>query len=43
MEELYPDCKCKHCDRVGHPSNGGCYTMKVAAKLGKETHLIVIE
>lgn len=38
-----PICYCKHCDVWGHPTNGGCWTMKYAKKLGKETHLIVIE
>ena len=27
----------------GHPTNGGCWTMKYTKKLGKETHLVVIE
>ena len=34
---------CKHCNIIGHPSNGGCWTMKYAKKLGRETHLVVIE
>jgi len=34
---------CKHCSDFGHPSNGGCWTMNYAKKLGKETYLIVIE
>jgi len=34
---------CIHCNQFGHPSNGGCWTMKYAKKLGKETHLVVIE
>ena len=34
---------CNHCKMYGHPTNGGCWTMKYARKLGKETHLIVIE
>ena len=34
---------CKHCQIFGHPSNGGCWTMKYAKKLGKETHLVVIQ
>jgi hypothetical protein len=33
---------CKHCKRFGHPSNGGCWTMNYAKKLGKETHLVII-
>lgn len=39
-EKLSPYCK--HCETIGHPSNGGCWTMKHAKKLGKETHLVVI-
>jgi hypothetical protein len=34
---------CKHCKVWNHPSNGGCWTMQYAKKLGKETHLVVIE
>ena len=34
---------CKHCETTGHVSSGGCWTMKYAKKLGKETHLIVIQ
>ena len=34
---------CKHCWEYGHPSNGGCWTMKFAKKIGKETHLVIIE
>lgn len=34
---------CYHCHKVGHPTNGGCWTMIWAKKLGKETHLVVIE
>lgn len=34
---------CKHCMRYGHPTNGGCWTLKKAKELGKETHLVVIE
>jgi hypothetical protein len=34
---------CKHCKVWKHPSNGGCWTMQYAKKLGKETHLVVIE
>jgi len=34
---------CIHCSVHGHPTNGGCWTMKYAKKLGKETHLVVIE
>jgi len=33
---------CIHCELPRHPTNGGCWTMKYARKLGKETHLIVI-
>jgi hypothetical protein len=28
---------------LNHPQNGGCWTMKHTKKLGKETHLVVIE
>lgn len=38
-----PRCYCKHCKVWRHPSNGGCWTMKYAEKLGKEVHLIVIK
>ena len=34
---------CIHCKKLGHPTNGGCWTMNYAKKLGKETYLIVIE
>jgi len=34
---------CGHCNMAGHPTNGGCWTMKYSKKLGKETHLVVIE
>jgi hypothetical protein len=39
------DCNqyCIHCKERGHQTNGGCWTMKYAKKLGKETHLVVIE
>lgn len=37
----YPDF-CRHCEVYGHPTNGGCWTMKYAKKLGKEVHLVVI-
>ena len=37
------DIFCIHCNDSGHPTNGGCWTMKYAKKLGKETHLVVIE
>lgn len=33
---------CKHCEKHNHPSNGGCWTMKYAKTLGKETHLVII-
>lgn len=45
----FMDCKtregfCIHCDKYGHPTNGGCWTMWYSReKLGKETHLVVIE
>jgi len=34
---------CNYCDTFEHPTNGGCWTMKFTKKLGKETHLVVIE
>jgi len=35
---------CNHCNQWGHPTNGGCWTKRYAKeKLGKETHLVVIE
>jgi len=37
------DLYCSHCDTAGHPRNGGCFTIKEMRKLGKETHLVVIE
>lgn len=37
------DSTCLHCGVSGHPTNGGCWTMKYAKKLGKETFLRVIE
>lgn len=37
------ECYCRHCKVWKHPTNGGCWTMKYAKKLGKETHLVVIE
>jgi len=42
-ERLQENSYCKHCNTFGHPTNGGCWTMKYAKKLGKETHLVVIE
>ncbi len=29
-------------EHLNHPNNGGCWTRQYAAKLGKETHLVVI-
>jgi hypothetical protein len=34
---------CVHCNKENHPTNGGCWTLRHAAKLGKETHLVVID
>jgi hypothetical protein len=34
---------CKHCNSFNHPNNGGCWTMKFAKKIGKETHLVIVE
>lgn len=33
---------CYHCNSKDHVKSGGCWTMKYAAELGKETRLIVI-
>lgn len=33
------DTKCYHCDE-NHQKSGGCFTLKYAKKIGKETHLI---
>ena len=33
---------CYHCGTKDHVKSGGCWTMKQAKKLGKETRLIVI-
>lgn len=41
-ETLSKKFACFHCHEVGHPTNGGCWTMQHANKLGKETHLVVI-
>jgi len=37
------DLKCIHCNVDGHPTNGGCWTMNYAKKLGKEVYQIIIE
>jgi hypothetical protein len=34
--------ECYHCNKTDHVKGGGCWTMKVANALGKETHLIII-
>jgi hypothetical protein len=34
---------CTYCEEYGHWKNGGCWTKRTAKKLGKETHLIVID
>lgn len=34
---------CRHCSTFDHPNNGGCWTLKRTARLGKPTHLIVIK
>ena len=34
---------CDHCVEKGHPTNNGCFALKKAKQLGKETHLILIE
>jgi len=44
-QEFYmtPAPVCYHCKTIGnHVKSGGCWTMKEAAKLGKQTQLIVI-
>lgn len=33
---------CYHCGTKGHVKSGGCWTMKYAEKLGKETRLVVL-
>lgn len=33
---------CYHCKNGDHVKSGGCWTMKQAAKLGKQTELIII-
>lgn len=44
MQPPYDDYSwCRHCKVWKHPTNGGCWTLKKAKKLGKETHLVVIE
>lgn len=40
---LNKDLTCIHCNLNGHPTNGGCWTMNYAKKLGKKTFLIEIE
>lgn len=48
VRELPPGYKgmrfdwCYHCKTGAHVKSGGCWTMKQAAKLGKQTELIVI-
>jgi hypothetical protein len=48
VKELPPDYKgmrfrmCYHCGTDSHVKSGGCWTMKYAEKLGKETQLIVV-
>jgi hypothetical protein len=42
-ETLSKEFACYHCHKVGHPTNGGCWTKKYADEHGKETHLIVID
>lgn len=39
----YSQSYCRHCNEWGHPTNGGCWTMKYAKSIGKETHLVIIE
>lgn len=34
---------CYHCDTDKHVKSGGCWTVKYAKKLGKQTEIIVIE
>lgn len=38
-----PNAFCKHHNLYGHPSNGGCWTIHYAMKLGKEVELVVIK
>ena len=42
VEILSKNQYCIHCKIPDHPTNGGCWTMKYAKKLGKEVHLVVI-
>lgn len=40
---MHPAPVCYHCHTIGHHvKSGGCWTMKQADKLGKQTQLIVI-
>lgn len=49
VKELPEDYKgmrfklCYHCKTDSHVKSGGCWTMKYAKKIGKETRLIVVE
>ena len=43
MRPPYDDYSwCRHCKVWRHPTNGGCWTMNYAKKIGKDTHLIVV-
>lgn len=42
-ETLSKKFVCYHCHKVGHPTNGGCWTMYYAQGIGKPTYLIIIE
>src|SRR5690606_17842379 len=37
------DAYCKHCKTSGHLQSDGCWTMKEAEKLGKKTHLVIVD
>jgi hypothetical protein len=34
---------CIHCKKLGHPTNGGCFTLKQARKLNKIVQLRIIQ
>jgi hypothetical protein len=38
---IFPGCY--HCGTTDHVKSGGCWTMRYAKKLGKQTKLVVIE
>lgn len=36
-------CYCRHCQEWGHPTNGGCWTLKYAKNIKKPVNLVVIK